>query len=591
MSGLPFAALVLCLCITAGESQQFTIFVERSQLSVTVGGNALFSVRPSGNVISGNWSFNGETIAQWINQTVTVDKAYTSRAYVFISNGSLLLKSLNMSDNGEYRVTIVPTNGSRTSATIFLRVIEPVSNVTVTSNATRLIEYSDSVAITCFARGTEVSYLWLKENSPIIPGGRFELSADNSTLAVSGVRRTDENFTCRASNLINSSTSAPFHLDVYYGPDRPYIITQPNSSLHVAGSTIRLTCLTQSRPVAELKWRLNGAHPQSGQVLNLDNISVSQTGNYTCEAYNDVTNRNNTSTTQIKVFEPVSNVTVTSNATRLIEYSDSVAITCFARGTEVSYLWLKENSPIIPGGRFELSADNSTLAVSGVRRTDENFTCRASNLINSSTSAPFHLDVYYGPDRPYIITQPNSSLHVAGSTIRLTCLTQSRPVAELKWRLNGAHPQSGQVLILDNISVCQTGNYTCEAYNTVTNRNNTSTTQINVLAKTDGIFTLGSGAIAGIMLGLLGVGLIGGITGWLTARKTGGIKDPPQSKHDTSTNSGKNSTLDTNAADASQNYENFPGNEQGTMDNADDGNSTHMGLVLQDRSAYSDLKR
>ncbi|XP_072130938.1 cell adhesion molecule CEACAM6-like [Mobula birostris] len=412
MSGLPFAALVLCLCITAGESQQFTIFVERSQLSVTVGGNALFSVRPSGNVISGNWSFNGETIAQWINQTVTVDKAYTSRAYVFISNGSLLLKSLNMSDNGEYRVTIVPTNGSRTSATIFLRVIEPVSNVTVTSNATRLIEYSDSVAITCFARGTEVSYLWLKENSPIIPCGRFELSADNSTLAVSGVRRTDENFTCRASNLINSSTSAPFHLDVYYGPDRPYIITQPNSSLHVAGSTIRLTCLTQSRPVAELKWRLNGAHPQSGQVL-----------------------------------------------------------------------------------------------------------------------------------------------------------------------------------ILDNISVCQTGNYTCEAYNNVTNRKNTSTTQINVLAKTDGIFTLGSGAIAGIMLGLLGVGLIGGITGWLTARKTGGIKDPPQSKHDTSTNSGKNSTLDTNAADASQNYENFPGNEQGTMDNADDGNSTYMGLVLQDRSAYSDLKR
>ncbi|XP_072130958.1 V-set and transmembrane domain-containing protein 5-like isoform X2 [Mobula birostris] len=233
MSGLPFAALVLCLCITAGQSQQFTIFVEHSQIKVTVGGDALFSVRPSGNVSSGDWIFKGETIAQWINQTVTVDKAYTSRAYVFISNGSLLLKSLNMSDNGEYRVTIVPTNGSRTSATIFLRVIE----------------------------------------------------------------------------------------------------------------------------------------------------------------------------------------------------------------------------------------------------------------------------------------------------------------------------------------------------------------------KTDGKCILSSGAILGIVVFFLGVIMIGVVSGWLITRNTDGIKDPPQSKHDTSTNSRRKSTLDTNAADASENYENFPRNEQGTRNNADDGNSTYMGLVLQDRSVYSDLKR
>ncbi|XP_072893311.1 cell adhesion molecule CEACAM5-like [Hemitrygon akajei] len=547
-----------------------------------------------------------------------------------------------------------------------------------------LIEYSDTVRLTCSARGTDVSYLWLEENSVIIPGGRFELSADHSTLTVSGVLRTDGSFTCRANNLINEITSDPLYLDVNYGPDRPHIITEPDSPFHVAGSTIRLTCFTESRPGAELNWQLNGAHLQSGQEVILDNITVSHTGKYTCEAYNRVTKRINASTTEIIVFEPVSNVTVTSNATMLIEYSDTVRLTCSATGTDVSSLWLEENSVIIPGGRFELSADHSTLTVSGVLRTDGNFTCRAGNLINNLTSDPFCLDVNYGPDRPHIITEPDSPFHVAGSTIRLTCFTESRPGAELNWQLNGAHLQSGQEVILDNITVSHTGKYTCEAYNRVTKRNNASTTEIIVFepvtgvavvtnnstplenldtialschasgtvqtrtwfkddqpiqengriftspdrakltiisvnrndagtykciasnsfssgsgetdvqvysTKTDDNITLTTGAIVGIALGLLGMGLIGGVSGWLIARKTGRVKNSPPPQYETSSNFGRNSTLDTNTVNASPSYVNFPRIEQGANNNVQGEHHTYMTLNLGDRSAYSDRKR
>ncbi|XP_059814473.1 carcinoembryonic antigen-related cell adhesion molecule 5-like [Hypanus sabinus] len=420
MSGLPFAALVLCLHITAGESQQFTIIVKHIQINVTAGGEALLSVRPSGNDSSGSWTLNGIIIAQWIGQTEILDPEYTSRAELFTSNRSLLLKSVNSADSGEYRVNMVPNSGSMTSATVTLRVTEPVSNVTVTSNATMLIEYSDTVRLTCSATGTDVSYLWLEENSVIIPGGRFELSANHSTLTVSGVRRTDGNFTCRASNLINEITSDPLCLDVYYGPDLPHIITQPDSPFHVAGSTVRLTCFTESRPNAELNWQLNGAHLQSGQEVVLDSISVGHTGEYTCEAYNRVTKRINASTTEINVFEPVSNVTVTSNATMLIEYSDTVRLTCSARGTDVSYLWLEDNSVITPGGRFELSADNSTLTVSGVLRSDGNFTCRASNLINEITSDPLYLDVYRTVAGVAVVANASTPLENL-DTVALSC--------------------------------------------------------------------------------------------------------------------------------------------------------------------------
>ncbi|XP_072893237.1 pregnancy-specific beta-1-glycoprotein 1-like [Hemitrygon akajei] len=346
-----------------GESQQLTIIVEHSQINVAAGGDALFSVRPSSSVSSGSWSFKGKTIAQWVSQTEILDNEYRSRAELFTSNGSLLLKSVNVLDSGEYRVNMVPNSGSQPSATVTLRVTgcshlsvpdvssvfkaikycptghyllmdvtnligsvtarltlnfvsllgmkecnrvqttaELVSNVTVTSNATMLIEYSDTVSLTCFATGTDVSYLWLEENSTITPGGRFELSADHSTLTVSGVLRTDGRFTCRASNLINEITSPPFNPDFYYGPDRPFLIAQPDSSLHIAGSTVTLKCFTQSHPVADLYWQLNGVHRQSGQPLILDDISVSDTGNYTCKAYNRLTGRYNASTMQINVL-------------------------------------------------------------------------------------------------------------------------------------------------------------------------------------------------------------------------------------------------------------------------------------------------
>ncbi|XP_072892170.1 cell adhesion molecule CEACAM6-like [Hemitrygon akajei] len=508
MSGLPFAALVLCLHITAGESQQFTIIVEHSQINVTTGADALFSVRPSSSVRSGSWCFKGKTVAQWIDQTGTVDNEYRSRAELFPHNGSLLLKSVNMSDSGEYRVNMVPTNGSQTSATVTLRVTEPVSNVTVTSNATRLIEYSDTVRLTCSATGTDVSYLWLEENSRVIPGGRIDLNEDNSTLTVSGVLRTDARFTCRASNMINEITSSPFSLHVNYRPDRPYIITQPDSSFHVAGSTIRLTCFTESRPDAKLNWQLNGAHLQSGQEVILDNISVSHTGKYTCEAFNMVTKRNNASTTQINVFGPVTGVAVVANDSTPLENLDTIALSCDASGTVQTQTWFKDNQPIRENGRIFTSTDKGKLAIISVTRNDAGtYKCIASNSFS------------VGAGETYV-----------------------------------------------------------QVYS----------------PKTDDNCTLTSGAIVGIVLGLLVMSLVGGFSGWLFARKTGGLfrtKDPPKFKYGTSRNPGRKSTFDTNTVNSSEYYENVQMDEQGARNNAQDENSTYMltSLVNGNRWLERDL--
>ncbi|XP_062895398.1 carcinoembryonic antigen-related cell adhesion molecule 5-like [Mobula hypostoma] len=312
-----------------GESQQFTITVENSQINVPVGGDALFSVRPSSKVRSGDWSINGSLVVWWIDQTVSVDNVYTSRAELFTSNGSLLLKSVNVRDSGEYRVNMIPVSGSQSSATITLRVIaftEPVTGVTVVSNDSTPLENLDTIVLSCDASGTVQTRTWFKDNQPIQENGRIFTSPDKAKLTIVSVNRNDAGtYKCIASNSFSSG----------------------------AGETY------------------------------------------------------------VQVYSPK------------------------------------------------------------------------------------------GDDR----------------------------------------------------------------------------------------ITLTAGGIVGIVLGLLGMGLIGGVSGWFIARKAGWIKDPAQSKHDTSTTSGRKGTVDTNTADASQNYENFPRNEQGARYNERDGNTTYTGLILGDRSVYSDLKR
>ncbi|XP_072892171.1 uncharacterized protein [Hemitrygon akajei] len=145
-------------------------------------------------------------------------------------------------------------------------------------------------------------------------------------------------------------------------------------------------------------------------------------------------------------------------------------------------------------------------------------------------------------------------------------------------------------LLLKSVNSADSGEYRVDMASTSGSWTSAVVT-LQVIAKTDGNRTLGSGAIVGILLGLLGMGLIGGVSGWLIARKTGGIQDPPQSQYDTSVNSGRKGTLDTNTVNASGTYENFLRIEQGARDKAEDGSSTYMGLVLENQSVYSDLKR
>ncbi|XP_067874547.1 carcinoembryonic antigen-related cell adhesion molecule 5-like isoform X2 [Heterodontus francisci] len=471
------------------ESQDFTILIENSRINVTVGGDALFSVKPSAAVKNGNWMFGVKSIGTWIGTGVSLSNEYESRAEIFPTNGSLLLKSVTDSDSGEYTVTMVPNTGSQTTASITLRVLEPVSKPTISSNDTNPVEYNDTVALTCNASGTAVSYQWLNDNKTITPDDRIDLSDDNSTLTISGVLRSDEEFTCHVSNMFSENTSDPYLLNVNYGPESLNISINPQLAFYILGSNVNFSCSAVSNPASEFLWYLNGTSlQQNGPQLIIPDISLNNTGNYTCEVFNNATKRSSVTTTDMVVVEPVSKPIITANATNPVEHNDTVALTCFASGTEVSYQWLKDNSTIIPDNRFGLSDDNRTLTISGVLRTDGGFTCYAFNFINGMTSDLYHLNVSYGPERLNISINPDLPAYITGRTVTFSCSVDSSPPAELEWYLNGISlQQKGQQLIITSITLNDSGNYTCQAFNNLTKRYSASTKQIAVIERVSNV--------------------------------------------------------------------------------------------------------
>nr|KAF6409331.1 CEA cell adhesion molecule 8 [Rousettus aegyptiacus] len=267
----------------------------------------------------------------------------------------------------------------------------------------------------------------------------------------------------------------------------------------------------------------------NGSLL-LQNVTLGDTGYYTLQAIKKNL-LNEQVTGQLSVYPVLPTPNITSNNSDPVENKDAVMLTCEPETQNTTYLWLINHQNISDSAQLELSKDNRTLTLLRVTRNDTGpYECVTWNPGSASRSDPFYLNVLYGPETPTI--SPSNSRYSSGANLSLSCHAASNPPAQYSWLINGRPQQPTQELFISNITVNDSGSYTCLVHNSVTGLNRTTVQTITVSDdsteddSTAGSPGLSEGAIIGIVIGVLaGVALIAALAYFLYSRKTGGASD------------------------------------------------------------------
>ncbi|XP_077936056.1 B-cell receptor CD22-like isoform X8 [Gasterosteus aculeatus] len=151
----------------------------------------------------------------------------------------------------------------------------------------------DSVTLTCSADANPAaSYTWYKQDGTSDP----RLLSKEPQLVFSSIQSSDSgNYSCTAENQLGRKTSDFISINVKYGPQRPSVSVSPSAEM-LEGDSVTLTCSTDANPAASYTWyKEHEDSPRaSGQIFTITDFTAEHSGNYYCEAQNEMGRSNST---------------------------------------------------------------------------------------------------------------------------------------------------------------------------------------------------------------------------------------------------------------------------------------------------------
>ncbi|KAK2817470.1 hypothetical protein Q5P01_025661 [Channa striata] len=143
-----------------------------------------------------------------------------------------------------------------------------------------------SVTLTCRTHANPAAKHTLykgNQSLPLDPGGIYHFTSISS----------EDRGTYYCKSEAQNSTSV--FIDVQYPPKVPSVSVSPSAEI-VEGSSVTLTCSSDSNPAANYTWyKENEDSPKaSGQIFTITDFRPEHSGNYYCEAQNTIGRQNST---------------------------------------------------------------------------------------------------------------------------------------------------------------------------------------------------------------------------------------------------------------------------------------------------------
>ncbi|XP_051722135.1 LOW QUALITY PROTEIN: carcinoembryonic antigen-related cell adhesion molecule 1 [Ctenopharyngodon idella] len=454
----------------------FAFILDPSQNPVAVGSNVTIRVNDFIPITVGSWLYESSILFMWYPEEILLGSNHQTEIEFNIATFQLTLSSVTLKSSGKYVLYSFRPNMTR--AEITLDVQEPVSNVTADVNMTNLVEFTDTVAFTCNASGTALWFSWQNGSSAVTEGGRVQLSNNGRDLVISGVTRYDEGpFQCIVKNNVSSGQSIQKNLNISYGPSNLRITASPEKMVYASGSAISLSCSADSKPSASFYWMYND-NPLNinSWIYNLTDTTQNTTGQYTCVAQNAVTLRYAAVTKTIRVVDPISAVSVNPSGSPVEDMPFNLS--CNVVGPVDSIQWLKNGMHLYADNMITFFNDNSTLSFKKLALTDDGlYKCAASNAVSNNESQDYNLMVNYGP---WNITISGPTIGAVGQNVTFNCSANSYPTSQYSWFHNGSMVGDGSVYVTAALSLTNSGQYTCMAFNHITGSSSNASVQLTL---------------------------------------------------------------------------------------------------------------
>ena len=210
------------------------------------------------------------------------------------TSSTLDLDPVLVSQTGEYQVIVLDANGSVSSQTAILTVLQPalITHQPETLN----VKPGLGASFTVTAIGTgKLSYQWYFHGKPLSGATAATLSLSNVQLAESG------DYTVTVTDSIGSSTSDPARLNVLV---RPIFLSQPSAQTAVVGDTVQFEVVLDGLSPFSYQWKRGTTKiaNATNRVLRLVNVQLSNAVNYVVTITNLATSNSGTNSLSVPLI-------------------------------------------------------------------------------------------------------------------------------------------------------------------------------------------------------------------------------------------------------------------------------------------------
>uniref|UniRef100_A0AAQ6IJU0 Ig-like domain-containing protein n=1 Tax=Anabas testudineus TaxID=64144 RepID=A0AAQ6IJU0_ANATE len=295
----------------------------------------------------------------------------------------------------------------------------------VSVSPSEIVEGS-SVTLTCSSDSNPAAkYTWYKKY------GRRALS-EKTQFVFTSIKSSDSGqYYCTAENELGSRTSKDeghfTFINVKYLPNLPSVSVSPSEI--VEGSSVTLTCSSDSNPAAKYTWyKKYGRRALSEKTqFVFKSIKSSDSGQYNCTAENELGKTTRLIFISVKYAPRVPSVSMYPMGE--INEGSSVTLTCWSDANPAAkYTWYKRNLNSEP----QPLRETLTFVLRPVQSSNSGeYFCEAENKFGRNTSESTVIDVKYRPNLPSVSVSPSEI--VEGSSVTLTCSSDANPAAKYTW--------------------------------------------------------------------------------------------------------------------------------------------------------------